>query len=792
MEIAELWMERGFGMVVEGTVMASVLIGVVLAVQWIVGKRLGPSWRFALWGIVLVRLLLPTAPESRLSLFNAKGWLEKPTVRAAGTERPAMAPLGEMNGSEDVGEFPVEEFGNAPFERTIRWWTVLMAVWAAGVIWHFARLVVGSVWLGRRAARVESDALEAALKEAAQELGMRWKPRVMESSLVASPALFGILRPRLLLPVGFAERMSARELRHVFLHELAHLKRGDLITNALMAVAQGLHWVNPLVWCAMRQMRVERELACDELVLRTAGRESAERRAYGETILRLMEGVPAWRNFSAAVGIAEEKHSARKRMEQIAAFDGARRNGRAAGILLMVVLGMCGLTNAQVERPRSEAGRISDKQVLESAGKEVEKLRDDSMTPRDAGAVSMPMNRGNAGIGRQKIVKKLNEIVIDYYEVPNALPLTEIIKDVYAKARRLDPEKKGVNFIVSSRLDNAGLIAGDEVSALTDSGTEKGPLKVENYRVTISPALRDVTLLGLVEAIVEVAVPPGGHEGAPGLSYVVKDYGVVFGLRAKEAELYTRTFKLASNAFQQGMDFDQDHNAFTRTEGEGRLTVGQEAVRDYLKNAGIDFSVKGKAGGPQRSIFFNERTGELMARLPLEELEIVERAVQKLNARREFQMVISVEAVEVRSRDDLAELSRLMKEPGAEGAVQERFGVLRAVQFRELRKSLGKEFKWVALPRVTTLSGRPAQVEMEGAFGVNVTAKYQEADKAFKLVAAPYDSVVKSQPKEAVIHDGETVVLMPSVDGDAVKPARVMFITVDLIDAAGNKVNAGE
>src|SRR5688572_25165691 len=192
-----------------------------------------------------------------------------------------------------------------------------------------------------------SSVLNAAVEAAALEMQVRRKFRIVETGLVSSPALFGMWRPQLLVPRGFAEKLNAQELRYVLLHEFAHLKRWDLVTNWLMTVAQAVHWFNPLVWLALRQMRMERELACDEMVLRASRAGAEEGRAYGETILRLLEGVKPRRSLPALVGIAEEKHSARRRIIQIVGFDSRRPRRQAVGVLLLLVIGVGGLTNAQ-------------------------------------------------------------------------------------------------------------------------------------------------------------------------------------------------------------------------------------------------------------------------------------------------------------------------------------------------------------------------------------------------------------------------------------------------------------
>ena len=68
--------------------------------------------------------------------------------------------------------------------------------------------------------------------------------------------------------------------------------------------------------------------------------------------------------------------------------------------------------------------------------------------------------------GRQANIKKLNELKVEYYEVPNALELSEVVKDIHRLARKLDPEKVGVNFVLSSQKENPGLLAVDPVTGL--------------------------------------------------------------------------------------------------------------------------------------------------------------------------------------------------------------------------------------------------------------------------------------------------------------------------------------
>jgi hypothetical protein len=102
---------------------------------------------------------------------------------------------------------------------------------------------------------------------------------------LSTPALFGFFRPSILLPSDLAQSTDLRRLRLVCLHEIAHLKRRDILINWLAIFAQALHWFNPLVWLTLRRLRADQELLCDADVMRILHPD--EHRAYGETLLAL-------------------------------------------------------------------------------------------------------------------------------------------------------------------------------------------------------------------------------------------------------------------------------------------------------------------------------------------------------------------------------------------------------------------------------------------------------------------------------------------------------------------------
>lgn len=145
----------------------------------------------------------------------------------------------------------------------------VLIVWFGGVILLFIRLLIGfsaTALLARRAVEFKDMARVHLFSSLAAELDLEGKVRLLRSEQTLMPIVCGILRPAILLPAS-ADQWSRERLRLVLLHELTHVARRDCLTQILAQLACAFYWFNPLVWYAARQLRLEREKACDERVL---------------------------------------------------------------------------------------------------------------------------------------------------------------------------------------------------------------------------------------------------------------------------------------------------------------------------------------------------------------------------------------------------------------------------------------------------------------------------------------------------------------------------------------------
>ena len=123
----------------------------------------------------------------------------------------------------------------------------------------------------------------AMLSDTARDLGVS-APEMIVCEAISTPAVTGLLRPRLLLP---HERYDVQELRYILRHELCHLKRRDMIFKLVLLAANAMHWFNPVVYLMLRQADEDIELACDSAA--TDGLELPERAAYSRTLLAAVQ-----------------------------------------------------------------------------------------------------------------------------------------------------------------------------------------------------------------------------------------------------------------------------------------------------------------------------------------------------------------------------------------------------------------------------------------------------------------------------------------------------------------------
>jgi beta-lactamase regulating signal transducer with metallopeptidase domain len=385
---------------------ASVLAGVVLLVQFALRERIAARWRHALWAIVLLRLLIPVTPPSPWSLFNvAPHALPAPPV-----------PAGIVTITHSLGPpLALSRQSTPPF-----WKLALATLWLIGLAWMLARIAWATLMLSlsvRRMKRVDDAKILSLLQRCRHELNVLRELQVLAAPTIAAPALMGFFKPRLLLPPAVIECFDADELRHILLHELAHLKRHDVAINWLASILQAVHWFNPVIWLALARLRSDRELAADELVLSLTAADAPPRDAYGNTLVKLLQTLSTpttsqrgrSMTLSGTVGILERAHPMRRRITMIARFNGgnAKRWTLAAAACMLVLLGI-GLTDA-VRRVDAAAGPSSTTRPAAGTTAESPDVKREVDAALDALIKDMPITPQKIDAAARKIADDISK-----------------------------------------------------------------------------------------------------------------------------------------------------------------------------------------------------------------------------------------------------------------------------------------------------------------------------------------------------------------------------------------------
>jgi beta-lactamase regulating signal transducer with metallopeptidase domain len=160
-------------------------------------------------------------------------------------------------------------------------------------LWFLGTLILGIGFFlrlhsvaGRQGYRAAAASLPQSfynhLADCAKRLGLRRIPRVIVTERLTNPAVFGVLAPVLLMPKGYLSKLSRQDTEHMLLHELAHIKRGDLVMHSLYLALQIVYWYQPLLWLVRRHLHHLRELSCDGTVAELLRERTL---AYRQTLL---------------------------------------------------------------------------------------------------------------------------------------------------------------------------------------------------------------------------------------------------------------------------------------------------------------------------------------------------------------------------------------------------------------------------------------------------------------------------------------------------------------------------
>lgn len=340
----------------------SVLTAVILLVKRLAGERLSAVFHYAIWGVLLLRLVIPFSPsymcplpvsESEMpplteraeeasnaaqkaaeamheGIQTAKG-ARGGTLPAAGAAEPqADPPAGTaqiMQSAERQAAGSELPPGFAQAVRKLLCWGYLL-----GAMAYVAVIAISLIHYRRELLPDEQpDGIPALFAAERERLNMS-KRTCLRVAVSGSPYASGVLFPCVTIPLSLTVDFEDTDLRAVFRHELTHIHYGDTALRALLVVLQGLYWFNPVLWYAFACIRRDGEYACDARVLRRSS--PAEQISYGKALLNVAE---LYARKTSILYSTFAVRPLRRRIEKIIAYRPARRGTKLAAVPLVLI-----------------------------------------------------------------------------------------------------------------------------------------------------------------------------------------------------------------------------------------------------------------------------------------------------------------------------------------------------------------------------------------------------------------------------------------------------------------------
>lgn len=334
------------------------LVGILLAARHLLRNILSGRMQYHLWFLLLGLLTVPFLPF-RLTGFPML------LARLLAFCNPALPDTGNIVNQGDVttpagdsgwlNDFTLSISNQTPSIAG----TILLGIWLAGILVMVVLTARSSLRLQnirQSALPLQNPAIRRLYRHCLKELHIRKEIPIYSTAFLQSPVIIGFLRPHIYLPIHIISDYSKidtdkfcqascgsspsgmnglHQIRYMLLHELQHYRHKDALAGYLMTLTGILYWFNPMVWIALKEMRNDREIACDTSVLNMLEPDSYE--DYGMTLIHFAEKLsrPA---FPFSAGLSGNMSQMKRRILNIAAYETPTAKKRLTGMTAFLMV----------------------------------------------------------------------------------------------------------------------------------------------------------------------------------------------------------------------------------------------------------------------------------------------------------------------------------------------------------------------------------------------------------------------------------------------------------------------
>ena len=291
------------------SIIGSILGIIVLILRKTFDKKISPTWKFAMWILVLISLLIPIR-------FTIQSQNSHEFIISSGIDKIEIA-------KENL-------IANESGKIFIYIWISVMAI-------IFLYYIITSFVMRRRIGKeeVKDKKILEILENCKKQMEVEKDIELIKQDYKKVPCIYGLFNTKILLTDEVLEK-DEESLRYIFLHELAHYKRHDLILNKLLILITTIHWFNPIIWFCFKQIRQDMELKADEMVLSKIKKD--EEKEYAKTLVRLLPISQEEKQPVKLLCVTDGKKNMERRIKMIKLSDKFKEYKALIGITTLLIV----------------------------------------------------------------------------------------------------------------------------------------------------------------------------------------------------------------------------------------------------------------------------------------------------------------------------------------------------------------------------------------------------------------------------------------------------------------------
>lgn len=326
-------------------VFISGIIGILLIAKRIFKNNLSSRMQYHLWFLLLGLLAVPFIPFRFIGFPQIISWIGSLINFPASNTETVMGEAVETNLTGNINWMNDFTLSINRETSSITGY-LLLGIWIVGILAMIILIIKSYLrlrTLKKSALPLQNPKVLILYHRCLNEIGIHADIPVYSTAFLKSPIIVGLLKPCIYLPIHLISDYNESDMRYMLLHELQHYKHKDALVSFLMNLAGVIYWFNPFIWYALKEMRNDREVACDTSVLKMLEEEAYE--DYGNTLINFAEKV-SLTPFPFVASLSGNMKQMKRRIINIASYEKPTFWKRLKGMIafMLIAILLLGLT----------------------------------------------------------------------------------------------------------------------------------------------------------------------------------------------------------------------------------------------------------------------------------------------------------------------------------------------------------------------------------------------------------------------------------------------------------------